>query len=404
MVDTFGMPWRATTAVSQRLEFVTLAQHQDANFAELCRRFSISRQTGYKWLRRYQSGGHAALEDRSRRPQSSPHRTAEPLAEALLKLRAQHPAWGPRKLRRRLADLGLEALPAPSTIASLLQRSGCIEPAQSAAHQPWQRFEHDRPNALWQMDFKGHVPMSRGSRCHPLTLLDDHSRYLLALRACPGESDSVTRPHLTQVFARYGLPERLLCDNAPPWSGPRGEWTALALWLVRLGIILTHGRPRHPQTQGKEERFHRTLKAEVLSRTDLLDLAHSQQIFDHWRPIYNHQRPHHALGLATPATRYAPSSRPFPAQLPPIEYGPDALVRTVKAKGEITWKNRTYYLGNGLARQPVALYPTATDGLHEVRFCHQRLGFLDLRLPPAKSKHHYLPLRKSLDPNDSPLW
>jgi transposase InsO family protein len=390
------MPWKTATAMSQRLEFVTLAQHENANLAELCRRFGLSRQTGYKWLKRYQSGGNAALADLSRRPHSCPHRTADALTRQLLELRAQHPAWGPRKLQRRLQDLGVQDLPAPSTIATILRRNGCIDPAQSAAHQPWQRFEHARPNDLWQMDFKGHFALSRGGRCHPLTILDDHSRYLLALRACRGETGALTRPHLEQVFACYGLPERFLCDNSPPWSGCGGEWTALALWLVRLGIGLTHGRPYHPQTQGKDERFHRSLKAEVSSRTDLRDLPHSQHAFDQWRSIYNHERPHDALRLATPATRYAPSARALPSALPPIEYGPDALVFTVKTKGEITWQNRTYYFGHGFARQPIALYPTATDGVHAAYFCQQRLGYLDLHWPAAKSKNHYLPLRKTL--------
>jgi transposase InsO family protein len=380
--------------MSLRLEFVNLAQKENANMAELCRRFEISRESGYKWLRRFRIGGVEALADRSRKPHTSPHGTLEPVREQLLELRAKHPAWGPRKLRRRLQNLGVSGLPALSTIGTLLQRAGCIDPEASAQHQPWLRFERARPNELWQMDFKGHFALSRGGRCHPLTILDDHARYLLCLRACARENDATVRPHLQQIFERYGLPENLLCDNAPPWSGCGGEWTALAIWLVRLGIRVLHGRPHHPQTQGKEERFHRTLKAEVLARTDLRDLFHSQKVFDQWRPIYNHQRPHEALGLATPATRYAPSARSLPATIPPIEYSPRDELRTVKAKGEITWRNRTYFLGQGFARQPVALRATATDGLHEVFFCHQRLGWIDLKGTPAKSKHHYLPLLK----------
>jgi transposase InsO family protein len=381
--------------MSLRLEFVTLARHENANIAELCRRFGISRETGYKWLRRFEEAGAGGLKDQSRKPHASPGRMGEPVREQLLALRAAHPAWGPRKLRRRLQDLGVEGLPARSTIGTLLQRAGCIDAQAGVGHQSCRRFERARPNELWQMDFKGHFALSRGGRCHPLTVLDDHARYLLCLQACARENDATVRPHLQDLFTRYGLPESLLCDNAPPWSGCGGQWTALAIWLVRLGIRVLHGRPYHPQTQGKEERFHRTLQAEVLSRTDLHDLAHSQEVFDQWRPLYNHQRPHEALGLATPATRYAPSARPLPPTLPPIEYSPGDLVRIVKTKGELTWRNRTYYLGQGFARQPVALRPTSTDGLLEVFFCHQRLGWIDLQTPPAKSKHHYLPLLKT---------
>jgi len=244
--------------MSLRREFVSLAQQENANIAELCRRFGISRDTGYKWLGRFELGGEAALVDRSRRPRTSPQQTTQAMRQQLLELRAEHPAWGPRKLRRRLEDLGVSGLPAHSTIGALLRAEGRIDAPASAQHQAHVRFERPRPNELWQMDFKGHVALSRGGRCHPLTVLDDHARYLLALRACGRENDAVVRPHLQQVFERYGLPENLLCDNAPPWSGCGGEWTALAIWLVRLGIRVLHGRPYHPQTQGKEERFHRT--------------------------------------------------------------------------------------------------------------------------------------------------
>lgn len=391
------MPWMTKDIVTQRCEFVALASKEGANVAELCRRFGISRKSAYKWLARAEGAGELsqALADRSRRPQQSPGRTKEPIEKQLLALREQHPAWGPRKLRRRLFDQGHRELPAVSTIASILRRHGLIDEAAARQHRPYVRFERSVPNELWQMDFKGHFALSRGGRCHPLTVLDDHSRYLLALRACAQENDATVRPQLIELFARYGLPESLLCDNAPPWSGSCGEWTQLAVWLVRLGIRVLHGRPYHPQTQGKEERLHRTLVAEVLARTDLRDLLHSQQTFDAWRPIYNHQRPHEALGLATPASRYQPSARSLPKTLPPIEYASDDEVRTVKAKGEICWRNRSYYIGNGLRQEPIAVRPTATDGIYEVFFCHQRLGWIDLHQPPAKSKFHYLPLLKT---------
>jgi transposase InsO family protein len=310
----------------------------------------------------------------------------------IVALREEHPAWGARKLRRRLADLGVTGLPSASTITEILRREGRLHQARAEAPGPWQRFERSRPNALWQMDFKGHFALSRGGRCHPLTVLDDHARYLIGLRACANELGATVREHLWSLFGCYGLPEELLCDNGPPWGGPGGEWTALGVWLVRLGIRVCHGRPFHPQTQGKDERLHRTLQAEVLARTDLRDLLHGQEVFDRWRPVYNCERPHEAHGLATPASRYAPSARSRPASLLPIEYGPGDLVRRVKGKGEITWRNRTYYLGQAFAREDIALRPTSTDGLFHVFFCHQPLGAIDLGSPPAPSKHHYLSL------------
>jgi transposase InsO family protein len=386
------MPWNQPNLMSLRQEFVQLAGHESAKVSELCRRFGISRDTGYKWLVRYAEGGVAALADRSRRPHHTPRKTTAELTARILALRQEHPAWGPRKLRRRLADLGLTGLPAPSTVGAILQREGQITPEQSAGHRAFVRFERGAPNELWQMDFKGHFALRGGGRCHALTVLDDHARYLLGLYACADELGTTVRMHLETLFRRYGLPEDLLCDNGGPWSGRGGEWSTLGVWLLRLGVGLCHGRPFHPQTQGKDERLHRTLQAEVLTRHDLRDLPHTQTVFDGWRPIYNTERPHQAIGLATPASRYAPSPRAYPPQLPAIEYAPDDLVRVVRAKGEVSWRSRTYYIGQAFAREPIALRPTATDGLYHVFYCHQVLGAIDLHGPPPRHAHHYLPL------------
>jgi hypothetical protein len=218
-----------------------------------------------------------------------------------------------------------------------------------------------------------------------LTVLDDHSRYALGLKACTGQTEPEVRGHLEQIFALYGLPRQILCDHGPPWgNGAAPErWTALGVWLLRLGIGLSHGRPRHPQTQGKDERFHRTLQAELLARRDLHDQLQAQQAFDHWLGIYNTERPHQALSMATPITRYQLSPRPWPASLPPIQYAPELIVRTVRSYGVLTWQNRSFGLGRAFARLPVALQPTATDGLYTVQFCHQLLGAINLRTPAA---------------------
>ena len=380
-----------TDLVKQRLEMVTLAGQGTLTVAELCRRLNLSRKAAYKWLRRYREGGVEALADRSRRPQHSPRRTAEPVEQAVLDLRARHPAWGPRKLQRRLQDQGkAEGLPARSTFGVILRRAGAIAPQESVKHRACQRFERAAPNELWQMDFKGDFVLGRGGRCHPLPLLDDHSRFLVGIFACGNQREQTVRGHLATAFERYGLPEEILCDNGGPWAGNGGQWTGLGVWLLRLGIRVRHGRPYHPQTQGKEERFNRTLKAEVLSGQALLrDLAQAQQRFEEWRSIYNCERPHEALGLEVPAQRYVPSARRYQARLPEIEYGPDDVVRRVKGRGEITWSNRTYSVGTAFAGQPVALRRTAQEHLLELYYCAQRLGRIDLRLK-ARSKNHYL--------------
>jgi transposase InsO family protein len=397
MVDTLGMPWMTKDTMSLRMEFVTLAREPDGNIAQLCRRYAISRQTGYKWMKRYGQSGRSGLEDRSRRPHRICGATDAAVEQRLVALRKEHPAWGPRKLRRRLEVLGQSDLPAPSTIAAILRRNGLVGSEESARHTAFVRFERSEPNELWQMDFKGYFAMGRGGNCHPLTVLDDCARFLLGLRACANEQGATVHGHLRELFRLYGLPLELLCDNGAPWGGRQetDRWSSLSVWLLRLGIRVCHGRPYHPQTQGKDERLHRTLKAEVLCRHDLRDLAHAQQVFGQWRSVYNHERPHQALDMDVPASRYRPSLRSFPETLPPIEYDGQDIVKTVKQKGEITWRNRTYYIGQAFAGLPIALRPGTRDGLFEVFFCHQSLGWINLLIPSQKPKHHYLQILKT---------
>ena len=326
------MPWQEVSTMSQRREFVMLAQAEETNLSMLCARYGISRKTGYKWLRRFALNGETGLQERSRCPAHRSNKTAGEAEQAVIELRRQHPAWGARKLQTRLKTLGRDDVPASSTIHGILQRHGLIEPS-AAAQPPWHRFEHAAPNHLWQMDFKGHVALQT-ARCHPLTVLDDHSRFSLCLRACPDETGATVRAQLIPTFERYGLPDAMTMDNGAPWGSDAAHThTAFTLWLMRLNIRVTHSRPYHPQTQGKDERFHRSLKAEVLRGPPFRDLSHAQEHFEAWRQVYNFERPHQALGQQVPASRYQPSVRAFPATLPPIEYGPDDLVRKVQAQG-----------------------------------------------------------------------
>jgi transposase InsO family protein len=371
------MPWRVSSIMSARHEFVILASHPDANIRALCRRFGISSVTAYKWLERFQNEGVPGLADRSRRPHHSPRQTAPLLADKVLALRRQHPAWGGRKLRQRLLDLGQPQLPSASTISAILKRHQMIDAAEATKHQAFLRFEHAAPNDLWQMDFKGDFAVGSG-RCYPLTMLDDHSRFALALLACPKISTELARSLLTTVFRRYGLPRRITCDNGPPWGASNSKYTKLAVWLLRLGIAVSHSRPHHPQTQGKDERFHRSLQAEVLRYLEAPDLASWQDHFDKWRHVYNTERPHEALGLKVPATRYQPSQRSYPERLPAIEYGPDDLVRKVRGYGHIKYKSREYHIGSAFAGLSIALRFTTTDGLLDVYFCQHRIGQINL--------------------------
>jgi len=374
------MPWKVDSPVSLRLEFVTFASCEEANVSALCRQFGISRKTGYKWLARRRLDAADSLADRPRRPLRSPDKTGPEAEQQIVSLRLEHPAWGARKLRRRLQDLGHQDLPARSTINDVLHRHALIRPDESARHAPCQRFERAAPNELWQMDFKGHFATD-ADRCHPLTILDDHSRFNVLLKACRNEQSATVQAGLTEAMRRYGMPIAILADNGPPWGtcGQEEDHTVLSAWLIRRGVRVLHGRPRHPQTQGKEERFHRTLKAEAIGTRRLRDMKHCQNVFDAWREVYNHQRPHEAIGMSVPAKRYAPSSKTFPENPPPIEYGSDDVVRRVCEKGLISFKGQSYKIGRAFVGQPIAVRPTTTDGRMQVFYCHQAIGELNLR-------------------------
>ena len=365
--------------MSLRHELVLLAGQEGSNVRALCRRLGISRKTAYKWLARYRRDGLAGLHERSRRPRRSPRQSAAGVERAVLSVRLAQPRWGGRKIRARLQAQGAEPVPAASTITAIVRRHGGIDPAVAAQHRPWQRFEHAVPNALWQMDFKGHVPLLNGGRCHPLTVLDDHSRFALALQACANEQGATVQATLTTVFRRYGLPQRMLMDNGAPWGSDAAHpHTPLTAWLLRLGVGVAHGRPYHPQTQGKDERFHRTLNAELLTAYQWRDVASCQPRFDHWRDVYNCERPHHALALAVPASRYQPSLRPFPEVLPRIEYGPADVVRKVQLDGHISAFGHSVLISKAFRGLPVALRPTAAHGHWDVYFCHQWITAIDL--------------------------
>jgi transposase InsO family protein len=376
------MPWQQVTPMSQKKEFINLGQREDVNISRLCRYFQVSRKTAYKWLGRYRQEGEVGLGDRSRRPRSSPGATPAVLEAAVLRVREAHPAWGGRKIRARLQAQGLVEVPAASTITAILRRHGRIDPEEAEKHRAWQRFEAEAANELWQMDFKGHFAMDQG-RCHPLTVLDDHSRFALGLEACADERGVTVKERLTGVFRHYGLPRKMLMDNGSPWGADAAHpYTPLTVWLLRLGVKVGHSGPYHPQTLGKDERFHRTLEAELLQYCRGLELAACQRRFEEWRLSYNLERPHEALGLAPPVSRYRESPRSFPETLPPLIYGPGDQVRKVQAEGWLTFRGRHFRLSKAFRGEAVALRPTLRDGIWEVFFGPHRIAQIDERESP----------------------
>lgn len=378
------MPFEKRSVMDQRIDFVVLNQKGDLSFSELCRRFGISRPTGYKWLYRYNKDGIEGLKDRSRRPVCFPGQTTKEVEDLVEKLRNEDPEWGPKKIQKLLlrmqesGDFPFKKVPAASTIGSILLRRGLIKEDKSKKARSWQRFEYEHPNELWQMDFKGPVLMRNEVYCYPLTITDDYSRYNIALRACDNQRYETVKEHLTGVFRTYGMPSMILCDNGPPWgiagSNTHAEGqsiTKLEKWMIRLNIALIHGRAYHPQTQGKEERFHKTLQIELLDYKTMKDQKHCQKEFDTWRVKYNHIRPHEAISMNVPADRYQVSLRQFPETLPEISYLPGDFLRKVDVSGRVDFKGNRITVGKALYGDCIALRPTQSSDSYEVYYANK---------------------------------
>jgi len=372
-----------------RREFVELALRPGANKSQLCEQFEISRETGYKWIRRYLADGEGALADQSKVPKGSPGRTPDSMERLVVAVRTRY-GWGGRKTRDLLLNMGEENVPATSTMTGIFKRHGLLSERTEKPNSAPGRFEREAPNELWQMDFKGHIAVGNGERrCHPLTVTDDHSRYGLVVEALGGETRGPVRKVLSRTFRRYGLPVAILCDNGPPWgSSYPGTVTTLGVWFLELGVDLLHGRPGHPQTQGKEERFHRTLKMEVLSRrAHWRSFAECQRAFDEFRERYNLVRPHDSLGGQEPVSRYRTSSRKMPERVADMRehYLDDDLTRKIGKLGMTMFQGQTFGIGRGFRGKTIA-FRQVGEALWEVYFGWKCLGVADLNEPKV-NKH-----------------
>jgi transposase InsO family protein len=369
----FSMPFFGKEEA--REEACRLALRAGANRRQLSRRLGISAKALYYWLKRYRQEGSAGLSERSRRPRRSPHRTDASMEAAVLAVRRENPVWGGRKIAASLRRQGLLP-PAASTITEILRRHG--QPMVAPGQKAWKRFEHAKPNALWQMDFKGDVAFTRG-RLHPLTVIDDHSRYAVVLEAADNERHVTVQNAVQAAFERYGLPDVILADNGSPWGDSGAQkLTKFDVWLIEHGVAPWHSPPAHPQSHGKNERFNRTLKAELLEGRTFDDLDQAQQAFDAWRHRYNHHRPHDALDLAVPADRYQSSSRSFRSIVEPFDYAAEDAIRKVDDNGRISFKGRHLRVSKALLWKTVAVRPTQADGVFDIVFRHVTIRSVDL--------------------------
>ena len=348
------MPWECRTVEDQRKEFAQAAMNCN-NFSALCREFGITRRTGQKWLDRYRSC--QALTDRSRRPHTSPTRTPEEVELLILTVRADNPGWGAKTIRDVLLQEGHKNIPCAKTVNNILNRYGCISLEESQKRQPFTRFEKDRCNQMWQVDFKGEFRMGDGQYCYPLDIMDDHSRF--AIRVAPHlGTANVVIPVFKEAFREFGLPDSILSDNGAQFAGPHKGISLFERFLMDLDILPIHGRIKHPQTQGKIERFHRTMKQELLNHTTIANIEDAQSKFGIWRDKYNNVRPHEALGMKRPGDVYEPSQRQYNDTIKKYEYGGEYHVIKVNSWGYVRFDKWQVYLSETMIDQYIEFRPS----------------------------------------------
>lgn len=373
------MAWNEVSTMEQRIKFVLDVQRGELSVAALCRRYGISRTTGYKWIDRFEAEGLEGVRERSRRPKCSPNSTPERLIHMMIEERRLHPTWGPKKIRARLLMRGVARPPAASTIGTILKAQGMVRSRTRSRTQPagprGPLTEPEAPNEVWTVDFKGWFRTKDGVRCDPLTIKDLYSRYVLSVRALPNQTVEETRRAFTAVFKQYGLPQVIRSDNGSSFaSTSAGRLSRFSVWLMQLQITPEFIAPGHPEQNGSHEQTHWILKNET-TRPPASNRQAQQRRFNRWREEYNQLRPHEGLGMRTPQELYKPSWRPFTGLLLQPSYPDSFHVRRVRSSGQIKWQGKLRYISEPLIGQLVGVAPS-NNGVHEVFFASRYLGDL----------------------------
>jgi putative transposase len=376
------MVWRKTCVMEERMRFVISVVENEAAFADLCRRFGVSRKTGYKWLERYREEGVEGLKDRSRAPLHHPQALTEKIAQRCIAVRHAHPTWGPVKVGAWLAEHGPQTRwPAASTIGELFDREGLTVKRRLRRRSPPSSAPFERcvaANEVWCIDFKGWFVTGDGGRCEPLTLSDAHSRYLLRCQALARTDTEHVWPVLEAAFREFGLPQRLRSDNGSPFAScGAGGLARLSVKLIKAGVVPERIAPGKPQQNGRLERLHLTLLQDT-ANPPARTMREQLQRLRRFQRIYNDERPHQALGNDTPAKHYAVSPRRFDGVLREPDYGADHTVRRVRHNGEIRWQGHTIYINAALIGEPVGLSENDGGGW-TVCYGPVRLGFIAQR-------------------------
>ena len=374
------LPWKDTSREQEQISFIRQWKKGEGTFTDLCRKFGISRKTGYKRVERYKLWSWEGLGDRSRAPHSHPNSTPQPVIERLIRAKGDHPTWGPKKLVAWLGRVEPRMKwPAASTAGEILDRAGLVRRRKRRRQTaPWSEpfATTERPNDVWSIDFKGWFRTEDGVRVDPLTMQDGFSRCLLVCQGLKRPRGSEVRAVCERAFREYGLPKVMRSDNGVPFASVGvGGLSSLSVWWIKLGIIPERIEPAHPEQNGRLERLHRTLKAETAT-PPRGSVRTQQRAFDEFRRIYNEHRPHEALGQRPPALLYARSLRTYPAEVRSPEYETDVTIRRVRSNGEIKWRGEKIYLSEALRGEPVGLKPR--DDRHwNIQFGPVIIGLLD---------------------------
>ena len=369
--------------MDERLQFVRDAQRDRFTMSELCARYGVSRRIGYKWVARYEAEGRAGLSDRSHVPHHCPHKLQPAMEALLIAERVAHPHWGARKLLAVLARRHprIQHWPAASTVADLLARRGLVQrrhPRRKPVHPGVIRPVTEMANDLWTADFKGQFRTGDGRYCFPLTLADQHTRYLLACRGLLSTQTVTAKPIFERAFREFGLPLAIRTDNGVPFATQAIHGLSyLNVWWMRLGILHQRSRPGCPQDNGAHERMHRTLKRQAIKPVRGSCTA-QQRNFDAFRHEYNEERPHERLAQQTPASQYQASRRPYPERLPALEYPGHFVVKKITTGGTFRFQGRLLYLANAMVDQPIGLEET-DDGIWAIYFSTILLATFDER-------------------------
>jgi len=378
------MPWIERQVKMLREEFIRRSMEDDRNISDLCEEFGISRKTGYKWIKRYQEDG--CLEDRSKRPLRLGSKTANWVEELIIETRHERPRWGAQKIQSYLDRKGYP-MPCVRTVNNILKRNGLISQEATLARRPFKRFEREHNNELWQADFKGDFLMGNGTRCYPLTILDDHSRYALLIEPKPDQQD--VQSSFVRIFQLFGLPEAILTDNGPTFAGPHGGYTQFERMLMDQDVLPIHGRFYHPQTQGKIERFHRSLKNEVLYLRNIQNLDEAARTFEKWQQIYNFERPHSALGNKCPADVYSTSPRQFREIVPVYDYNTEHRMYRINNWGFLRFAKYQIYISETFRDTHVQLIPLESEDIALICYRNFIIAKIDVTSGELLSRKAY---------------